>query len=299
MSALEAEPISLAFDSSDAAAGAREFVSSRGSVLQYVTAIRAVRLGPQPIVIGGQQSGSYDPLEKRHDLVDAINAARYRADNVTRYLDGLHGWAGGQARGLADMVITPLTALRDIVAAIPADGSITEAKLREAITQYQTAKIFTMMIAGNVDGIVAGIRTFLDAISTDHDTLVRGPLAVNQAIAEVETNSRNAALPYIGNPMTAPIGKIILEIGAQMRARLVELSGTLGAALQGHEQMRGGIMAFATGTATARAKYEAAGSAMDSAATAAARALVLRRLDLKVAIRSWEQFRDFLLNSGF
>lgn len=299
MSAIADEPLSLAFDSSDAAAGAKEFVTSRGSVLQYVSAIQAVRLGPQPIVISGQPSGSWDPLEKRRDLADAIAAARYRAEDVTRYLDTLHGWASGQARGLVDMVLTPLTALRDIVAAIPADGSITEAKFREARTQYETAKMFTMLIASNVDGTAAGIRRFLDAIGTDHDTLVRGPLAVNQAIAEVDTNTRNASLPYIMNPMTAPIGKMIVELGAQMRARLVDLSNTLTSALQGHEQMRSGIMAFATGTATARAKYDAGSRALDSAGTTAERALVLRRLDLKIAIRSWEQFRDFLLNSGF
>lgn len=301
MSAVAAQLLSsdaLTFDSTEAATGARAFVDNRGAMLAYVAAVLAVPTGMQPIKVDGNVVGSFDPLDKFPGAAAAIQSAQYHAKDVAGTLDFLHGWAQGNITTLVGYVIAPVTAMRDLVAAIPSGGALTPEADRQVLQQMQMARFWTEMIANSVNTIRQGIHKFLTQLGTDHDALARGPYELETVIPEMEKRVSDAAMPLIIHPVTAGIRRIYLSIGASMRDGLQLVSRAMQNALQGHEAMRGGISAFASGAETMRAKYSSAETAL-SRADIKTRATVLRQLDLNKAVVSWEQFRDFILKSGF
>lgn len=301
MSALEAfaDTPSLAFDSAPAAAGARQFVNSRASVVAYINAITAVPLGAQPIVLSGQQVGTYDPLAKQEPLRKALVQAKSNADGVASVLAHLHGLAGGHIRTLDEWVLKPLTAVRDLLAPLPADGSLTPSQSQEAQTQITMAFMMVKIFMPQFTDVRDRIHYFLTQLGPDHDTLASGPTAVNDAMARVESDARAAGMPYVLNPMTAPIGNMIFNIGGQFLGHLRVLAAALTRALEGHEAMRGGISALGVLGETIVVKYASGERALTKATDPKERTIALRRMDLNTAVRSWEQFRDFILNSGF
>jgi hypothetical protein len=296
MSAVVAE--TLAFDFTAAAAGAQQFVSSRASVYAYIDAIRAVAVGPQPIVIGGQPSGTFDPLQNLPDVASGVHAAKYHADAVAQQLDFLHGWAQGHIRGAVDLVLGPVKTMRDIFVAVPSGGTLTEEQIGQIGGQMYAAKFMTGMLASTARQTRQGIQDFLTQLPNDHKALSDGPYALARVRGKIESDFRDLAMKYIFNPVTAGIGNVILQIGGQFLKSVDKLSGTLSTALQGHEAMRSGIGAFATGIEAVMDKYVLGEKALYKADRETA-TVALRRFDLNRAVSSWEQLRDFVLNSGF
>jgi hypothetical protein len=296
-----AEPLdagALAFDSQAAAAGARQFVANRGPVVAYIGAVKAVPLGSQPIVLDGRQVTAFDPLEKEPQVRAALYNAQYHAQDVAGYLDTLHTWAQGGIRQVVDWPLQPVIRMRDVLAAVPAGGTLSDAQSAEVMNQMATAKLWTEMIAQAVGSVRAGVQRFLGQLGEDHAALVAGPVAVAAAMAAVDNNTKAVALPLVTNPVTAGIGQVIIDVGGRIYARLGAVHAALANALYGHEAMRGGVSALGVAAETIRGKY-AAGERALAAADAKTRTLILRKIDLAVAIKSWEQFRDFILNSGF
>ena len=288
----------LAFDFAAAGAGAKTFVSSRTSVMTYVSAIRAVPLGPQPIQREGI-TASFDPLEQNPAMANALAKAQRNTNDVVSHLDTLHGWASGSARQLAGEVIKPITAMRDAIAAVPAGGTLSPEADGIVIQNMFMARLWTQNIASAVSLIRRDIRTFLTQLRDDHDTLAGGPTAIATIRAAVQHHTSEVAQRYVVGPeWTKWIGQIVLEIGRARVEALAGLETAIAKALQGHEGMLGGIDAFASGAESIHAKYAAADSALTSA-DRPSRSNALRKYDFNRAIRSWEDFRDFILQSGF
>jgi hypothetical protein len=287
----------LAFDFAPAAAEARRYVGGRDSVMAYVAAIRAVPVGPQPLKRDGMDLGMFDPLADEPAMTSALRTTQNNANDVVGHVDTLHRWAMGDARLVAAEVIKPITAIRDIIAAVPSGGTLSPKADQEAISNMFLARIWTEQIAMGVSQIRNGIHRFLTQLVADHDTLAAGPTSVERVRARIQDRTTQIALQFMKPGMEWAYG-IVLGAGRLQVDALDAVGRAVGAAMQGHEAMRGGLDGFAAGAESIRAKYAAASDALASA-DASTRSMALRKFDLNRAIRSWEQFRDFILASGF
>jgi hypothetical protein len=259
----------------------------------YIAAIRAVPIGPQPIIIGGQKSGDYDPLAKNDAFKGALWSAKHNADGLAGHLDTLHTWATGGARSIATMISTPLQKAIDLVQG----DSVTVDQQKEIVTQMGTAWVHTMMLSTTLGQMSAGVRSFLTHLLQDHETLSRGPLELRTVTDQVRRSIAADAQPYLLNPITAGIGKTFLDIGNAVLVTVDRLAGAIGKALEGHEAMQTGATALGIAMASAHGKYEAAYHAAGRASIAEL-PTVMRRMRLNTAITSWNQFADFFSRSG-
>lgn len=297
-SSVPAPSDSLAIDFTAASQGARQFVSSRTSVVAYITAIRAVPVGPQPISSGGQQTTPFNPLQNLPDVEKGLRTAKWNADKVAEELDFLHRWAQGGIRGAVEMVLKPVVTMRDIFQTVPRGGTLTEKQSQDISTQMYMAKFMSGMLASSARGVQGRIGEFLEQLPNDHAVLANGPHAVANVRADIQREFTETGMKLLLNPVTAGIGNAIMEIGGQFLGHLDNLSGALGSALQGHEGMRGGIDAFTVGIQAVFDKYSAGEQAL-AGADAAGRTATIRRLNLTTAVDSLEQLKDFVLKSGF
>jgi hypothetical protein len=288
---------SLEFDVAPLAAAIAPLATSTGPIMQYVAAVRAIPMGEQPIIIGGQRAGAYDVLSKRPELKAALYNAIRRAEGLASYMDTLHNWANGGATQMEGLITPPLETIRTILAAVPAGGTINAADLRRIVEQMQLASVHAWMVSMGMTQIGAGIHDFLSHIIIDHDTLANGPLALGKMAQEIGQQISAEAMPYVLNPMSRGIGETILQIGRTFIAAIDNVSRVIGNARIGHEAMGLAATALATFAATATSKYQAAASAVN-ASNEATMSVTLRKLQLSMAIASWKQFADFFNRSG-
>ncbi len=290
---VEADPQSLAIDAAGIAEASLKVGTRNDGMRAYITAIRAVPIGPQPVIIHGERSGEFDPLAKHDSFRGALAGARQAAAEMAGHLDTLHQWAAGGAKSIASGVTVPLQRALDL-----AQGdAITSEQSREIVTQMGLAWVHTMMIAGSLQGLSRGVTDFLNRIVQDYETLTRGPLELRHVADDVRRNIAADAQPLLVNPITAGIGKTYLDIGAAFLVTIDRLAGAIGRATEAHETMRVGASALGVALASARGKYQAACEAAGRASPAELPA-VIRRYGLNTAITSWNQFADFFTRSG-
>lgn len=292
-----AEPQPLVFDLAAVRAGVKTYVDHRGSVTTYIAATGRVPLGARPIVIGGQVAGSYDPLEKYADLKRGLQAAQWHAQEMARCTDTLHNWGSGAFDDLIGKINSALGQIRDALATVPSGGSLTESQARMAVEQMVYARVYAQLIGMSASQVHHGVSEFLAHLLSDHETLARGPAAIDGTLQQVSADVQSQAMKYIVNPVTAPIGNMIAQIGGQLIGGLKELSAALRGALQGHEEMRTGVSAVANVVESVQAKYQAAEQAVTQG-DAANKTAVLRKLKIDTAITSWNQFAEFIRKSG-
>jgi hypothetical protein len=287
------EELSLAIDAAAISSAAVQVGTRNDGMRAYIAAIRAVPIGPQPMIIGGQKAGEYDPLAKQPAFKNALWSAQAAANDMAGRLDMLHVWATGGARKLADEIIQPLQRVQDLVRG----DSVTADQAQEISRQMGTAYVHTMMLAMGLTQTGQGVSAFLARLVQDHDTLSRGPLELRKVADDVRRSIAADAQPYLLNPITAGIGKTYLDIGNAALSTIDRLGGAIGRALEGHEAMQAGASALGVAMASARGKYEAAYNAAGRASPADL-PNVMRRYRLSTAITSWNQFADFFTRSG-
>ena len=295
--ALTVEPSTLAFDTAPLGAALRKIAENREPLIRYATAVRAIPLGEQPIVIGGNVVSRYDVLSKRPELKSTLWNALQRANDLAGHLSTLHNWAAGGAVGIVGEITPPLESVRTILAAVPSGGSINPADLPRIREQMQSVIVQIWIVRMAMDQISRGIRDFVSHVIVDHDTFAGGPFELRKVRAEVGQQISDEAMRYVLNPVTSGIGQAMLEVGRGFLAAIDGLIQVLGNALVGHEAMQGSASALATFASSAFAKYEAAASAV-WAADAAKMSVTLRKLQLTEAIESWKQFATFFSQSN-
>jgi hypothetical protein len=288
---------SLGFDSVALPAALRSIASSSAPIRTYAALMKAIPLGPQPIVIGGQSAGTFDPLAKRPELANALHVAQRNADNVLSYLDTLHAWASGAGADLLGNITKPLAAAKVILDKVPVGGSLSAADAAAISTHIHGAHVFIQLVTMAMGQIASGVKTFLNQLVTDHATLAGGPLDLASASQDVARQISDQAQKYVINPMTRGIGETMLQIGREFTAAADRTAAVIGTAMTGLEAMRTGASALAVAAATAVVKVDKAATAVASADSATLSA-VLRRINLAPAIASWEQFDEFFKRSG-
>lgn len=294
---LTAEPQSLELDFSPLGTAVRALGANSNPVMSYVNAVRAIPMGEQPMIIGGQVAGKYDPLAKRPELKAALYGVIHRAEEIAGHMSTLHGWATGGATQIIADIVPRLETVRTILAAIPPGGAVNDADRLRIREQMQLASIHTWMVSMGMTQIGTGMHNFLSHIGVDHDTLAGGPFELRKVSDEVGRQISADAMPYVLNPMARGIGETMLQIGRAFIAAIDHLAAVLGSALAGHEAMGGAASALATAATSARSKYEAASAAV-AASDSATMSVTLRKLQLSAAIQSWKQFADFFTRSG-
>ena len=295
--ALTAEPQSLELDFAPLGAAVRALGANSNPVTSYVNAVRAIPMGEQPIIIGGQVAGRYDPLAKRPELKAALYGVIHRAEEISGAMSTLHLWAAGGATQIIGSIVPPLEIVRTILAAIPAGGAVSDADRGRICEQMQLASVQTWLVSMGMGQIGTALHNFLSHIGVDHDTLAGGPFELRRVSDEVGKQISADAMPYVLNPMARGIGETMLQIGRTFIATIDHLAAVLGNALVGHEAMGGAASALATAATSARSKYQAASAAV-SASDSATMSVTLRKLQLSAAIQSWKQFADFFTRSG-
>jgi hypothetical protein len=295
--ALTAEPSSLAFDTAPLGAALRTIASNKEPLMRYVAAVRAIPLGEQPIVIGGNVVSHYDVLSKRPELKSALWNALQRANDLAGNMDTLHIWAASAAVNIVGEITPLLESVSTILAAVPSGGSINPADLQRIREKMQMVTVHVWMVRMAMDQVSRGIKNFVSNIFVDHDTFAAGPLELHKVRAEVGQQISDEAMPYVLKPVTSGIGNAMLEVGRAFLATIDGLIQVLGNALVGHEAMQGAASALATAASTAWTKYEAGASAV-WAADAAKMSVTLRKMQLTEAIESWKQFATFFSKSN-
>ena len=291
------EPPSLAFDIGPMAAAAKTIRDTRDPLLNYVTVVRAISLGEQPIVVDGHEARRYDVLEKKPQLKSALWNAIRRTDDVVSSMSLLHSWAAGGAVQAVGIINPALETVRSILNAVPAGGTVPAAELPRIREQMQMVTVYSWMARSGMNSITSGLHNFLSGIHVDHDIFATGPLELNRVKDEVGRQVSEAAMPYKLNPITAGIGEAMLQVGRTLLSAIDRLSQNLGNALAGHEAMQGAASALATASTTAWTKYDAASTAV-YAADSTTMSVTLRKLQLTTAIESWKQFAKFFSESN-
>ena len=291
------EAVPLLLDLEAVRQGVAAYVQNRGELLVYLTALRGIQLGAQPIVVDGQRAGSFDPLGKRPELARQLAEAQAHGEELAHYLDTLHGWAkGGMAEAVAP-ILPELEKARDLLAALPSGATPSPEVASTLQAAIYTASIHSWVIGLAARQERAGVIRFLGELQNDYHALSSGATALAEITRQAEADVQDAAQRYLLNPITAPIGRILVQIGAQLLGQLHRLGGALEGALTGHLEMRGGISALASAVESLVAKYEAAQNAV-SRASAAELPPVLRKLEPGKAIASWQDFLRFLEKSS-
>jgi hypothetical protein len=260
--------------------------------------VQAIPLGAQPIIVGGQKSGEYDPLAKYAGLKSAISSAQFHAQHIAGASTTLHAWGAGTS---AAMVVTPivnaLEVIQGTVDRMPDNVPVSDGDLAKIRQQLMIVRQFSMIVNQSMQQIRGGVDAFLSHVVADHDALARGPYELAANIRQIEQQTSEAAMKYIINPMYAPIGNIIIQIGAQFVGAARNTQAVMSNALASHEAIRGAAGALATAAESARLKQEAA---YDRAmkADAATISATLRQARVATALTSWKQFIDFFKRSG-
>jgi hypothetical protein len=294
---LAAEPPSLDFDIAPMKAAVKSLVESRQPIMNYVTAVRAIPLGEQPVIVDGKVSSHWDVLSKKPDLRNRLYEAKGRADDLAGHMSTLHNWAAGGATKVVGDINPPLEAIRQILDAVPTGGTINPADVLRIQQQMMTARVQVWMVSIAMTQITGGIRNFLTHLISDHDMFAGGPYELRQMKDEVGRQISDQAMPYVLNPITSGIGKAMLQVGTAFLNSIEGLIQVLGNATTNHEAMGGAVSALATASSNAWTKYEAAANAV-SASDAATMSVTLRKLKLSTAIDSWNQFATFFSESN-
>jgi hypothetical protein len=289
----DSDPESLVIDVAAFADAALKMGTRNDGMRAYIAAMRAVPLGPQPVIIDGHQSGTYDPLAKHEAFRAALWGAKHAADGIASELDSLHNWATGGAKELAKTINTPLQRILDLVQG----DSVSETQAKEIVTQMTTVWFYTNMLSAGLDTTSLNVTNFIKRMVVDHETLSRGPLELRAVADQVGRSISADAQPYLLNPFTAGIGNVYLAIGRALLSNIDRLAGSIGKALEGHEAMQAGATALGIAMASAKGKYNAAYNAATRSSVADL-PTVMRRMRLSTAIASWNQFADFFSRSG-
>lgn len=290
------EPSALVFDLGAAREGLRAYVGGRAPVLAYLEALRGVQLGERAIRVGGADAGHFDPLGKRPAAAQRLARAKANGERLSSYLDSLHAWGGGAFVPWVSLILPQLETVKAVLEAIPSGGQATPGQATQVIDAIGLATGYTQLIGYATESMRAGVTEFLGHLAEDHEALAGGETAVAAIAAQVQEDTRNAALPLLLPPYQG-IGQAILQIGAALAGEVSRLAAQVDKAVSGHREIGGGISALASAVETLGGKYAAAHKAVARAA-AADLPQVVRKLEPAKAIQSWREFLQFLERSG-
>lgn len=291
-----AEPAALVFELGAARDGLRAYVDSRAPVLAYLEALAGVTLGERPIRVGGQEAGRFDPLGKRPAAAQRLARAQANGERLGGYLHSLHAWGGGAFDPWIGSILPQLEILKTVLAAIPAGGQATAGQAAELNAAIAQATAYTQLVGYATESLRAGVSEFLSHLVEDHEALAGGETAVAAIAAQIQEDTRNAALPLLLPPYQG-IGQGILQIGAALAGEVSRLAAQVDRAVSGHREIGGGLSALASAVETLGGKYAAAQKAV-ARASAADLPQVVRKLEPAKAIQSWHDFQQFLERSG-
>ncbi len=294
---LAAEPPSLDFDIAPMKAAVKSLVENRQPLMNYVTAVRAIALGEQPVIVDGKVSSHWDVLNKKPDLRSRLYDAKSHADTLADSMSTLHMWATGVANKIVADINTPLEKVRKILDAVPTGGTVKPADVPIIQQDMMTVRVQVWMVSMAMTQITGGIRSFLNHFISDHDMFAGGPYELGRMKEELGRQISEEAMPWVLNPVTSGIGKAMLQVGTAFLNSIEGLIQVLGNALTNHEAMGGAVSALATASSNAWTKYEAAANAV-SASDTATMSVTLRKLKLSTAIDSWNQFAQFFSESN-
>lgn len=289
----DAEVGPLAVDVAAISSGVRSWVDNRRGVTDYVAAMVAVPLGPQPIVVPGMDAFSYDPLGKRPELARRLREAQVHAEWAARSIDNLQDTLSKMGGAVAP----ELAIVHDLVESVPPGAPLPADKAQQIRQTMFMVRIYTNAYGAALSQSQDGVIGFLGQLGADHAALVDGNVSIAQVKQQIVEDGQAAMLPLVLDPTGRGIAAIIGQIGGRLVAALDAVGATLRGALEGHEGMRGGLSALASAVQTIASKHSAAADATNRADSAAL-PLIVRKLFLANAIASWQQLAAFVTNSG-
>jgi hypothetical protein len=142
---------------------------------------------------------------------------------------------------------------------------------------------------------IAGLRTatvdFCRLIAGDYATLTTGSQRIDEAIPAVDKATMDAALKYIG-PGGEGIYRMVIELGAKIRAKLVSLTAAVHSLVDANDASQRALQSVLTAWATVDGKFKSVITTLGEGERASDAFLELPLL-LEIAAESWQQLLTY------
>lgn len=286
----------------DAMTGVKGNVSA---IVPYVQAVLDLSLGPQPIVIGGQQAGLWDPFAQTPGLVSSLQGIKQHCqdfhDNVLIGLANVPGFLvifGGNTNYRTYGIQCDLAQILSVLQALQQSKAPPTAAQRQAVGSALDDLSFGLnMIASMMNVLPDSTATFVDQISGDVQTLTDGSCSINSAINQANQSYQSAVEQYILGPGGGVIAKILGDIFGQIVSGLQAIQGQLNGAVAAAQPVPEALSKLQRIFTVLISDYLTTSQAI-TAASDAQFASVVQELDVQNAQSYWQNATTFAIANG-
>jgi hypothetical protein len=263
----------------------------------YVQSMSALPLGPQPVVIGGQQAGTFDPLGGTPQLESALGAAQQ--DCLSQCLTAdLTNLVGLLQASCNPVVQSSFETIKQVTEALKQSNSQpTSAQIQQVQTALQNISQAATYTDDFASAISSEAGDFIPQVAAADQTLNQGSGAISAEIAPLQQWVQNTVEQYAGLPGGEAIAEVVAQIGGQMIADLQTLSaGLAGAAAEGSLAVEAAtdLSNFAAGVS---GYYADLLTQLDQI-SAEQLLSFLEKLHVKAAEKFWNDLTDYVTSTG-
>ena len=274
------------------------YVNSRTPIVDYAVAVIEIPLGSQPLVIDGQDAGSYDPLNGFPALADSLQTAKDHVTDFANKVDQpIHMWAIVTIPAFNDQFQTETGAILKVINQLGSTGVPTSAQ-RQAVTgALQNLKTQLSDGRSKLVAIQDALNIFLDQLSSDYQILVNGSNSISASITELNKALLKDELKASGGIFGGDIANLIGKIGGKMIDSLQSVLNAINKAATSNKDIGTAMSDLANTVATLLSKYDSVLNNVQNAKDEQF-ASILQELDIQLAQTDWKQLADFISESG-
>lgn len=273
------------------------------AVLPYCLAVEAIQLGPQPMVIDGQNAGSWDPLANAAAIETALQTAQQDCEGfngmVVPFLGAMPQLiANAVGSAGTSGILNDLSVIEPIMASIATGATPTDAQMQAVNASLADIVSQINTLQGELSQIQDGVTAFQQNMSSDVEALTNSSTSISAAISSINYYYQQDVEQYVGEIGGDAIINILSTITNEVVSGLqtaqtavnnaVGLEGTVGPALTAIQGLFDGMYNDYNNVAK-----EAA------AASAATFGSVMQQIDITLLQTFWKDLVTYTADNGF
>lgn len=277
----------LALDVGQATGAYGEVIALMKKVGAYTSAMGELNLDAVPV-----HGTSIDPFYNLPGLRQALAAARAHTPEWGTLSQRLFMQLLEGAMNFTPSLTASAGEIRQILAAAETAGRmLTPAERASIVAKLQALEAQLQRDRDQIAGLRTATVDFCRLIAGDYATLTTGSQRIDEAIPAVDKATMDAALKYIG-PGGEGIYRMVIELGAKIRAKLVSLTAAVHSLVDANDASQRALQSVLTAWATVDGKFKSVITTLGEGERASDAFLELPLL-LEIAAESWQQLLTY------
>ena len=277
----------LALNVAEATGAYDQVIELMKTVARYTGSMEALNL--DPVAVHGAQ---IDPFWNLPGLRQALTTARSHTPQWGLISQNLFRQLFDGATAFTPYLTSSSGAISQILDAAEAAGrELTAAEKTSIVSKLQGLQTYLERDRGKIETLRNSSVDFIRVIAGDYAALTTGAQDIDKAIPALEQSTMNASLQFM-KPGMEPIFRMIIEEGARIRAKLVQLQAAIHGLVDANDSSQKAMQSLITAWVTVDGKFKSVIKTLTESATTKDAFIELPIL-LEVAVKSWQQLLTY------